>query len=60
MPETNGVKVSTIGSVNPRDNFSKHYFVGGNTFMLDIWISSIKHLFAENQKYLFGSQGNRI
>lgn len=38
MPETDGVKVSSLGAqglVN-RDNFSKHYFVGGNTYMLDI------------------------
>jgi len=39
MPETNGVKVSTLGpaSLTNRDNFSKHYFVGGNTYMLDIF-----------------------
>jgi len=37
MPETNGVQVSSIGVLAPRDNFSKHYFVGGNTYMLDIF-----------------------
>lgn len=39
MPETSGVKVSTQGpaSMLSRDNFSRHYFVGGNTYMLDIF-----------------------
>ena len=39
MPETNGVIVSSLGpaSITARDNFSKHYFVGGNTYMLDIF-----------------------
>ncbi|MDH5257422.1 MAG: cytochrome c family protein, partial [Gammaproteobacteria bacterium] len=37
MPETNGVKVSTLGMMLPdRDNFSQHYLVGANAFMLGI------------------------
>lgn len=38
MPTTNGLKVSNQGMMmGSRDNFSRHYFVGGNTFMLDIF-----------------------
>ena len=37
MPETSGVVVSTIGmGMSPQSEFSKHYFLGANTFMLDI------------------------
>jgi len=37
MPETDGVQISSIGPDVPRDNFSRHYFVGGNTYILDIF-----------------------
>ena len=37
MPQKDGVKISTMpGFISPRDNFSMHYLVGGNTTMLDM------------------------
>ena len=45
MPETDGVQVSTRGMMmTARDNFSKHYFVGANTFMLDIFKNNKEQL----------------
>ncbi|HSP79383.1 MAG TPA: hypothetical protein VLQ93_12685, partial [Myxococcaceae bacterium] len=37
MPEVDGVVISTRPfNLSPRNGFGKHYFVGGNTMMLDI------------------------